>query len=266
MTMIAAAIFDWAGTMIDFGSLAPVRAMAAVFDAAGMPVDAAAIRRHMGLAKRDHVIAILRDRGAAFTDADVDALMAALEPAMLASAAEHADLIPGATQAVDWLRRRGARIGSTTGYTRTMMAGLIPAARAQGYAPEAIVCAGDVAAGRPAPLMIWKALTDLGAWPVSRCIAIDDAPAGIAAGRNAGVWTVGVAASGNAVGLSLADYRALTHAGRTQIEEVAAGSLIAAGADMVIASVADLPDAVDRIEAALTLGQLPGQNPPVACL
>lgn len=266
MTMIAAAVFDWAGTMIDFGSIAPVRAMTEVFDAAELPVTEAAIRRHMGLAKRDHVIAILRDCGADWTNADVDALMAALEPAMLAAAADHSDLIPGATQAVDWLRRRGARIGSTTGYTRAMMAGLIPAAREQGYAPETIVCAGEVAAGRPAPLMLWKALADLSAWPVSRCIAIDDAPAGIAAGRNAGVWTVGVAASGNAVGLPLAEYRALTDAGRAQIQGVAAASLTAAGADIVIASVADLPEAVDRIEAALTLGRLPGQHPPATCL
>jgi len=58
-------------------------------------------------------------------------------------------------------------------------------------------------AGRPAPLMIYKACAELGVWPLSRVVKVDDAEAGVAEGKAAGAFTVGVAASGNAVGLSL---------------------------------------------------------------
>ena len=59
MTAIAAVIFDWAGTMIDFGCLAPVEALLAAFAAEGVEISAADARRDMGRAKRDHVRAIL---------------------------------------------------------------------------------------------------------------------------------------------------------------------------------------------------------------
>jgi phosphonoacetaldehyde hydrolase len=43
----------------------------------------------------------------------------------------------------------------------------------------------------------------LGVPDVRSCVVIDDSPTGLQAGLAAGMWTVGVAASGNEVGLSL---------------------------------------------------------------
>ena len=60
---VQAVIFDWAGTMVDFGSRAPVVAMMRVFEAEGVPVSEALVRRFMGTAKREHVIAMLSDEG-----------------------------------------------------------------------------------------------------------------------------------------------------------------------------------------------------------
>lgn len=268
---IAAVLFDWAGTMIDFGSRAPVMAMEQVFGEAGLPVDEAVIRRYMGQAKREHVVAILSEadiaarwresKGADWTQADVDALMARLEPAMRDCAAACATLIPGAAQAAADLRARGIRVGSTTGYTRAMMAEIVPAAAAQGYAPEVIICAGETAQGRPAPLMLWKALVELGTWPADACIAVDDAPVGIEAGRHAGMWTVGLTGSGNGVGLDHADFIALTPRERLIRMDGVAGAFGEAGADFLIESVADLDLAVDAIERALQLGETPGRAP-----
>jgi phosphonoacetaldehyde hydrolase len=75
-------------------------------------------------------------------------------------------------------------------------------AAAQGYAPNHLVCSGETLQGRPSPLMIYKACVDLGVWPLSRVVKVDDSEAGVAEGRAAGCVTVGVAASGNGVGLS----------------------------------------------------------------
>ncbi len=51
--------------------------------------------------------------------------------------------IPGAADAVAGAARAGVPIGSCTGYTREMMADILPLAAEQGYAPDVLVCAGD---------------------------------------------------------------------------------------------------------------------------
>jgi phosphonoacetaldehyde hydrolase len=264
---IKAVVFDWAGTMIDFGSCAPVEAMTAAFAQAGINISAAQVRRDMGRAKRDHVEAILLSPEVVIawqaahrthpTTADGDRIYAALEPLMAESAARHTVLIPGAAEIATSLRAAGVKIGSCTGYTREMMAGIIPHAAAQGYAPDYVVCAGETHAGRPSPLMLWKNLVELGAWPAEACVKVDDADVGIAEGINAGCWTVGVAASGNAVGLSYDAFHALDPAERERLTGIAAEELYAAGAHYVIDTVADLQSTLDDISARLARGELP---------
>jgi phosphonoacetaldehyde hydrolase len=98
--------------------------------------------------------------------------------------------------------------------------------------------------------MIYKACAELGVWPLSRVVKVDDAEAGVAEGKAAGVFTVGVAASGNAAGLSLAAFRGLTASDRANRLEAARKALLNAGADLVIDSVADLVPALERISGA----------------
>ena len=52
-------VFDWAGTVVDHGSRAPVAALQDVFAGAGVPVTVAEARLSMGIAKRDHIRCIL---------------------------------------------------------------------------------------------------------------------------------------------------------------------------------------------------------------
>jgi phosphonoacetaldehyde hydrolase len=125
----------------------------------------------------------------------------------------------------------------------------LPRAADQGYAPDLVVCAHETPQGRPSPLMIYKACADLGVWPLSRVVKVDDAAVGIAEGRNAGCFTVGVAASGNMVGLTAEALAALEAPERAILLGVAADSLRAAGADLVIDTVADLIPALEA-EAA----------------
>src|SRR5579863_6202630 len=211
-------IFDWAGTMVDFGSEAPVRALIEAFGAEGVVIDAAAARRDMGKAKIDHVQALLaeasvaaawRSRHGRLADAgDVEVLMARLGPLMREHAARASTLIPGARQTFERLRAAGLKVASSTGYTREMMQPVLARAAEQGYTPEHVVCSGETPLGRPSPLMIYKACAELGVWPLSRVVKVDDAQSGIAEGRAAGAYTIGVA-SGNALGLSLEAFQAL---------------------------------------------------------
>ena len=143
------------------------------------------------------------------------------------------------------LRAQGLKIASSTGYTRDMMEPVLARASAQGYVPDHVVCAGETPAGRPTPLMIYKACAELGVWPLSRVIKVDDAEVGIVEGKSAGAFTVGVA-SGNTVGLSLGEWKALSAHERTAHLEASERVLRAAGADLVIESVADLIPALEH--------------------
>ena len=193
---IKAVILDWAGTMIDHGSRAPVVALRHVFADAGVTISEAEARADMGRAKRDHIRAILAMprvtaawralHGADPDEETVSALHDAVEPMMRVAAKECATLIPGAADLVVRLTAAQVRIASCTGYTRSMMADILPLAAAQGYAPEVVVCSGETLEGRPSPLMLWKALVDLGVWPASACVKVDDATVGIGEGRAGG--------------------------------------------------------------------------------
>lgn len=252
-------VFDWAGTMVDFGSRAPVLALMEAFAAQGAPVDEEEARRDMGRAKADHVRAMLGQpriaqawqdaHGAAPGEAAVEQIMAVLQAPMIRLAGETAQLTPGAAETVGKLREQGLKIASCTGYTREMMQAILGRAADQGYAPDLVVCAHETPEGRPSPLMVYKACVELGVWPLSRVVKVDDAEAGIAEGRNAGCFTVGVAASGNMVGLTAQALAELDADERASLLKAAADRLRAAGADLVIDTVADLIPALEA-EAA----------------
>ena len=248
-------IFDWAGTMVDFGCMAPIRALVEAFARRGVVLDEAAARKDMGKAKVDHVRALLAypqvatawksANGAAPDDAAVAALMDDLGPLMRDAAAQASELIPGAAETAAALRSAGLKIASSTGYTREMMAPVLVRAAEQGYAPDHLVCSGETPQGRPSPLMIYKACADLGVWPLSRVVKVDDSETGIEEGVAAGCFAVGVSASGNTVGLSREALAALAPDERTRRLADAEARLKAAGADLVIESVADLVSALN---------------------
>jgi len=139
------------------------------------------------------------------------------------------------------LDRRGIKVGSTTGYTRLIMRSVLPVAASQGYSPLNCVCSDDLLVGRPGPLGMYQSMVDLGVFPPSAVIKVDDTAPGIAEGVAAGCPTVGIALSGNHVGLTVAELAALSEDEVEQHRASATAMLEAAGADFVIDTVADLP-------------------------
>jgi phosphonoacetaldehyde hydrolase len=265
MMELQAAILDWAGTVVDHGSRAPMGAFVRAFAQFGVTISIADARGPMGMAKWDHIRAVgqapavaaaWRARhGRDFAEGDVDAIFQVFEPMNIAAVRDHADIIPGALAAIETLKQQGMRFAGTTGYTRPIMAVLEPIAAAAGYAPELTVCAGDLPAGRPTPLMMWYAMARLGVWPAASVVKVDDTAPGIGEGRAAGTWTIGIALTGNAVGLSAEELAALSQTERARLRERAAVEL--RDADMVIDSIAELPGAVAAINARLAAGERP---------
>jgi phosphonoacetaldehyde hydrolase len=265
---IKAVIFDWAGTVVDHGSRAPMGAFVQAFARFGVSITIAEARAPMGMAKRDHIrlvgttpeiAAQWRARHGHDFDANaIEAIFEAFEPLNIAAVRDHAALIPGASDSLAWCAARGIRIGSTTGYTRPIMAELAPLAAAQGFAPEVVVCAGDLVEGRPAPLQMWYAMARMGVWPADAVVKCDDTPPGMGEARNAGCWAVGFALTGNIAGLSEAELAALPHTERAALRARATAELRTAGADVVVDGIAELPSALLEIEQRRAAGQRPG--------
>ncbi|MEM8855870.1 MAG: phosphonoacetaldehyde hydrolase [Pseudomonadota bacterium] len=246
-----AVVFDWAGTLIDHGSRAPMGVFVEAFARFDIPVTIDEARTPMGAAKRDHIKAMLtapriaglweKTHGSPPGEADIDALYAVFLPMNEAVAADHATLIPGAKQTVDALRADGLKIGSTTGYTRSIMAKVLPVVERQGLTVDALVCAGDVAEGRPAPLGMYKIFAELGVYPPHQVVKVDDTDVGIGEGVAAGTVTVGVTRSGNYVGKTEDELAAMPAEEVDALIAAAADRLRHAGADHIIDTVADLP-------------------------
>jgi len=260
-------MFDWAGTVVDFGSRAPVLALVGALAREGVAIREADARAGMGLAKKDHVRNLLAQPGtaAAWTvrhgrapdEGDVERIFGGLGPLMEEAATEAAALIPGAADTAAALRAAGLKIASSTGYTRAMMAGVLARAAEQGYRPDLVVCAGETIEGRPSPLMVYRACVELGVWPLSHVVKIDDAEVGIGEGLAAGAWTIGIAASGNGVGLSESDLMALAPGERAARIAAARARLEQAGAHYVVDSVADVLPVIAHIAARLRAGARP---------
>ena len=265
---IKAVILDWAGTVVDHGSSAPMGAFVKAFAHFGVTISINDARGPMGMAKRDHIrmvgtapavaAAWRANHGRDFDDAAIDAIFEVFEPLNVAAVEAHSALIPGAHDALQWCKARGIRVGSTTGYTRPIMERLMPLAAAQGFVPEVTICAGDLAAGRPAPLQIWSALAQMGIWPASSVIKLDDTTPGIGEARAAGCWAVGAALTGNYPGLSAEELAQLPPDQRAELRRAASEPLLRAGAHLVIDSIAELPWLVEHIEARLEAGEKPG--------
>ncbi|MFN3437696.1 MAG: phosphonoacetaldehyde hydrolase [Acidovorax sp.] len=265
---LSAVVFDWAGTLLDFGSCAPMGAFVRLFEQFGITLSIEQARGPMGMAKWDHIRALgllpevaaqWQDRyGQPMSDADVDRLYEVFTPLNAAVVPDFSDFIPGALDTVAAIRQRGLKVGSTTGYNRPIMEVVSAIAARGGFVPDSLVCAGDLVTGRPTPLMMWRTFADLGiCWP-STVVKVDDTEVGIEEGLNAGTWTVGVCVSGNAMGLSLADWQALSEEQQIARRAAAAAKLHGAGAHYVIDSVADLLPVLDDIQHRLARGEQAG--------
>ena len=262
MGRVTAVILDWAGTTVDHGSLAPVRTMQKLFAGRGMAVTEEEARRDMGVHKKDHIRALLRAKTGGPPDeapdeADVEDLFAAFIPMQMDSLAAYSAVIPGVPATVEELRARGVKIGSTTGYTRPMLELLLACAAAQGYQPDCAFCPDDAGAGRPWPWMCYLNAIRLRTYPMDTMIKIGDTISDIEEGSNAGMWTIGIARTGNMIGLTAEELAALPATEQAARLDAARRKLSEAGAHYVADAVADCIPLVDAIEERLAKGERP---------
>ena len=264
---IQAVLLDWAGTTMDYGCMAPAVVFVEVYQRQGVPITMDEARAPMGAHKRVHIQKIsqldpVRQRWEAAhrrppTEAYIDRMFADFVPLQLACLSDYSTLIPGTLEAVGAMRRRGIKIGSTTGYLGEMMEINRKDAAKQGYEPDSTVCASDVPAGRPYPYMCLQNVINLQVSPVEACVKIDDTIPGIEEGLNAGMWSIGLAMSGNEIGLPLAEVQALDPGERERRRQRAYTRMYQGGAHYVVDSIAEVLPCLDDIEQRLARGERP---------
>lgn len=259
MAKIQGVILDWAGTAVDFGSTSPMSAFKEAFRRAGVEVTDDETRAPMGLLKRDHIRTMLampriaacckEKYGREANSDDVEKIYADFEPALMAVLPRHCDLKPGLLDAVKFWRDNEVKIGSTTGFTTSMMEIVTREAARAGYSPDTFVTADDTGGfGRPWPYMVFENMRRLQLADVRRIVKIGDTMSDIREGKNAGLITVGVTEGSSQIGLDRAAWDALSLEEQYKLRKKAREEFFNAGADYVIDSLTEVPVLFEEVQ------------------
>lgn len=252
---------DWAGTAVDFGCFAPLNAFLRIFAEQQIEITYRQAREPMGLLKIEHIKAILRMpevnakfkavHGREWNMEDVEKMYLSFEKHLFSSLRNFTSPLPGVIDTLEQLRSEGLRVGSTTGYTRTMMEIVRPEAAARGYRVDHCVTPDGLPAGRPAPYMIYQNMIDLAIPSVDEVVKVGDTLADIREGVNAKVWSVGVISGSNELGLTEAEYEAMPEEELKGRKEEVRARMLAAGAHQVLDNIRELPEYIDSLNARI---------------
>ncbi|MEN7531477.1 phosphonoacetaldehyde hydrolase [Cupriavidus sp. DL-D2] len=264
---LEAAVLDWAGTVVDFGSFAPTQIFVEAFAEFGVAITLDEARGPMGLGKWDHIRTLCNDSAIATrfslahghmpTDEDVTAIYNRFMPLQIAKVGTHSAMIPGALETIAALREAGMKIGSCSGYPRVVMDRVVALAAEAGYQPDCVVACDDVPRARPYPAQALRNVVDLGIGDVAACVKVDDTVPGIEEGHRAGMWTVALLMSGNTLGLPYEDYAALSDDARAHHREAISAGFAACRPHYEIDTIADLPVVVADINRRMASGERP---------
>jgi phosphonatase-like hydrolase len=191
MRAIDLVVFDMAGTTVEDGGQVGDAFRGALAER-GMALDDEALRAWRGASKREvlrHFVEEQFGRDDADNDRRIELAYAAFRRHLERNYAERGvRAVAGAEGTFAWLRERGIGVALTTGFYRQVTEIIL---RALGWQPGGIidvsVCSDEVARGRPAPYMIFRAMEATGVVDVRRVIKVGDTALDLQAGTNAGV-------------------------------------------------------------------------------
>ncbi len=264
---VRAVIFDVSGTVMDYGSRAPVAAFIDLFQRHGVSLTDEEARRPMGLHRRDHLWELLNDsevrlrwtaaHGTAATIEILDQLYEEFKPLQFEALRDHCDLIPGVVDVTRQLRDRGIPFASTTGFDSSMMLDIKRQAEEVGYLPAIWVTPDMVGGGRPAPWMAFHAARHMGVYPMSLIVKVGDTLADVDEAHAAGMWAVSVVRHGNEVGLSAEVLNALPRSESAARIAAARERLEERKPHFIIDATADLMPVIDEISWRILRGERP---------
>ncbi|NVN97089.1 phosphonoacetaldehyde hydrolase [Candidatus Nomurabacteria bacterium] len=256
---VKAVLLDWDGTIVDYGSNASVRAITELFRQRGVEVRMPLIRATMGTSHKCQLEAIAdldqvalqweQIHGCYPTQRDVYTLYRELVPLQTDILSSYGKPIPGALETIKSLRGMGIKIGTTSAYTGELQRRFSAEAGRHGFEPDTSICPENVPSGRPQPWMCLKAAMELQIFPMEALVKIGDTVPDIEEGLNAGMWTVGIAKTGNEVGLTEEDLDQLTPVDRNTRIIKAREKLSRCGAHFVVDSLDEVPQIIELINS-----------------
>ena len=266
---VQAVILDWSGTTADAYVVAPAVVFVEVFKKQNVEISMAEARGPMGLRKDLHIKALtevdeIKERWKGIHNKypdqdDVDRMFADFVPMQLACLRKYTNLLPGVADVTQRMQKQGIKLGSTTGFIRSMVDILEEEAAKQGYKPDASVAGDEVLNGaRPSPHMVYKNLDLLGITPIQSVIKVDDTVSGVGEAVNAGCWGVGVTRYSNYMDVDTPE-----DGEKLSVEEIAKRQshtkdlLEKAGAHYVIESIADIEPVIEDVNKRLANGERP---------
>lgn len=254
---IRGVIFDWGGTTVNYGASSAFIAFIEVFQNNGIDITWEEVRQHMGIAKIDHIRALLQKKrianlwkdkyGKIPGEKEVQKLFEEYEPALLKIIPAHSELLKGVLEVTAKLRKKGIRIGTTTSFTPALMKAVQKETKKQGYEPDLIVTPEMVGKGRPYPNMIFRNMEESEIFPPSAWVKVGDTISDMEEGYNAGVWTVGVIEGSSFLGLLQEEYEALSKEEKKGLHKKAKEAFRKAGAHYVIRDLTELPKVLEKI-------------------
>ncbi len=265
MKQIEAVIFDWAGTTVDYGCMAPIYAMQEAFATHKLVITLDEIRKPMGMLKIDHIKAVLEMERVKIhfheihhrqpIHADVQEIYNDFVKNIFDNLHLYTQLIEGVLTVQDYLRQHKIKIGSTTGYTRDMLHIVADSAKQQGYVPDCTVTADEVKRGRPYGYMLHQNIAALDVLDTRSVVKVGDTIVDIQEGLYAGCWSVGVVKGSSMLGLSETEVSAMpAHELNLRMRNVRY-QMLYSGAHFVIDSIDELPWVIELIHEKMNSGR-----------
>ncbi len=262
-------VLDWSGTTADAYVIAPAVVFVDVFRKHGVEVSMTEARGPMGLRKDLHIQAMtqvpeIRERwkgvhGKYPDQGDVDRMFADFVPMQLECLRNYTTLLPGVAETTQQLQKEGIKIGSSTGFVRSMVDILEEDAAKQGYRPDASVAGDEVEHGaRPKPFMVYRNLDLMDIHPIQSVVKMDDTVSGVGEALEAGCWGVGITRYSNYMDISTPEEA--EQMSEQEIERRMAHTrdiLRKAGAHYVIDDFPQLLDVIEDVNARLARGEKP---------
>lgn len=185
--MVELVACDIAGTTLEEHGAVYV-ALEGSVAATGTPVDRAKVARWMGAEKRAAISALL---GGEAGDDEVAAVHRDFRARLDAAYAERPpEPFAGVPELFSALRARGMKVALTTGFDRAIAEPLLASVGWEDGIVDALVCADEVASGRPAPYMVHRAMERCGVQRADRVVVVGDTVLDLRAGSNAGAQAV----------------------------------------------------------------------------
>ena len=262
-------VLDWSGTTADEYVIAPAVVFVDVFKKFNVEISMTEAREPMGLRKDLHILELtklpkIRERwnkahGRYPDQGDVDRMFADFVPMQLDCLRKYTTLLPHVADVTQKFQKEGIKIGSSTGFVRSMVDILEEDAKKQGYTPDASVAGDEVANGaRPKPFMVYRNLDLMNVHPIQSVVKVDDTVSGVGEALEAGCWGVGIARYSNYMDMDTLEEAQSLPKDEIQRRLVKTRDILQkAGAHYVINTFDELPGVVEEINLRLSKGERP---------